>query len=1068
MTREFDSCQGITGLPRGAEERLRESEANFRTFFETMTDMIMVGTSTGSILYANPAVSRTLGYSAAELAGMHILDLHPPDVREEAHAILAAMLRRERESCPLPLARKDGRLVPVETRVWFGQWNGTECIFGICKNLSAVEEARQRFERLFRNSPVLMALSTLPDRKFFDVNDCFLKTLGYTRAEVVGRTSADLGLFVSAEQQAAAAERLLAEGRVVDLELQARAKDGTIRDGLFSGELISSQGREYLLTVMVDITDRKRAEEALAHERRRLDGIIRGTNAGTWEWNVQTGEVAFNERWAEIIGYTLDELSPTTIATWAALAHPDDLQQSNALLEQHFRGESDYYEFESRMRHKDGDWVWVLDRGKVASWTADGRPQMMLGTHQEITRRKRTEAELARLSVLQRELMCLATEFVNVPLERQDEAIERSLATMGQLIRADRAYLFSYDFHQRRMSNTHEWCAAGITAEKDNLQGIPLDAFPLWTDTHCRGELMSVPSVAALPADSPLRQALEPQGIQSLITLPLMQKSVCLGFVGFDAVREQRIWQESEVALLRVLAELYAHFEARRGWEREMRELQQRLTLARDAAQEAALAKSLFLANMSHEIRTPLNAILGYAQIMEHECRTCPNGNRLTAITRSGEHLLTLITDLLDQVRRDTGAVTLAPRVFDFPQTLEDVRLMFARRPGAAQVTLQASCGPDVPRCIWADEGKVRQVLVNLVGNALKFTSKGWVRMTASRVPGGTPEGILLAVDVEDTGCGIREDERDGIFELFAQTESGRKTGKGTGLGLPLSRRYARALGGDLVLVSHTGAGTCFRFTFVAQPARGKDAPAIRGRVERLASDQPAPHVLVVDDDPASRHMLATLLTSVGFATKMAASAPQALELLRSDVSYDVVLMDKRMPEMDGLEALGRIRDLPGGRDLAVLIVSASSLGDESDAALAAGADGYVAKPVRREQLLAEIGRIAGVRYEHEAGSSCGPEAAELAPLEPAEPARLSAEQCQVLDKALRRGDIRQLRDMVEMLAREQAGLAAQLRVLVEAFDYDGLRRLLDAATETAGQDSDLPAHHIARQEPQA
>jgi PAS domain S-box-containing protein len=246
-----------------AEAALRESEANFRTFFESMTDMIFVGTPEGRILFTNAAVTRTLGYPVETLLTMHVLDVHPADRRAEAGEIFGAMFRGERASCPLPLTRQDGSLVPVETRVWFGRWNGANCLFGISKNLTTEVEAQQRFERLFRNNPAWMALSSLPDRRFSDVNDAFLKTLGYTRSEVIGQSAKDLALFVLPEQQTAMVDTLEAQGRIADLEIQVRRKDGAVLDGLFSGEQIASQGRQYHLSVMIDITDRKRTERAL-------------------------------------------------------------------------------------------------------------------------------------------------------------------------------------------------------------------------------------------------------------------------------------------------------------------------------------------------------------------------------------------------------------------------------------------------------------------------------------------------------------------------------------------------------------------------------------------------------------------------------------------------------------------------------------------------------------------------------------------------------------------------------------------------------------------------------------
>lgn len=271
----------ITAQKR-AETALRESESNFRTFFESMTDMIVVGSSDGRMLFTNAAVTQTLGYSDEELAAMRVLDLHPGDKRREAEEIFAAMLRGERKSCPLPLARKDGSLVPAETRIWFGRWNGQDCIFGVSKNLTAEQEAQQRFERLFHNNPALMALSSLAERRFSDVNDALLNALGYSRGDVIGKTAEEISLFVSSDQQAIVADKLQREGRIMGFEMQVRRKDGEVLDGLFSGEVISSQGRQYLLTVMIDITERKKAENLLKFRESSLSSIIENQPGLVW------------------------------------------------------------------------------------------------------------------------------------------------------------------------------------------------------------------------------------------------------------------------------------------------------------------------------------------------------------------------------------------------------------------------------------------------------------------------------------------------------------------------------------------------------------------------------------------------------------------------------------------------------------------------------------------------------------------------------------------------------------------------------------------------------------------
>lgn len=252
-------------------------DENFRVLVETISDIIVIADPEGRLVYANPATTAILGFQPGELQGMAILDLHPEHLREEATRILMEMFTGTRTACPLPLQRKDGSLVPVETRIWKGSWNGAECLFGFCKDLSREQEALQKFDRIFRMNPALMAVNEVPGRTFHDVNDAFLRALGYTADEVVGRSAADLGLFVDQAAQDRISEQLRDHGSVRGVELQVRAKDGRLLDGLFSGDLIHSQGTVWFLTVMIDITERQRTvrelRTALA-EIRELRGIL--------------------------------------------------------------------------------------------------------------------------------------------------------------------------------------------------------------------------------------------------------------------------------------------------------------------------------------------------------------------------------------------------------------------------------------------------------------------------------------------------------------------------------------------------------------------------------------------------------------------------------------------------------------------------------------------------------------------------------------------------------------------------------------------------------------------------
>lgn len=389
-----------TVIERDLEWReLASSELNFRRLVETVDYIVLVADGSGKISFSNPAAARRLGYGTDELVGMELLSLHASESRAEAAALLESMSRGEADACPLPLLKKDGGLLPVETKVWRGYWDGAECLIGISEDRSAEQERLRLFGTLFSRNPVPMSLSEADSGRIVDVNDAFLVKTGYERTEILGRTSLELGLFAKPEERDWALRLLRREGWLDGVEVRIRRKDEGVVIGRFSGGIIEMHGRKLLLTVMVDVTEQSELRDRLESQRRTLRQIIDGTRLGTWEWNVKDGRTSFNERWAEIVGYSLAELEPTTIDTWARLLHPDDAAESERLLAEHFDGKSDYYEFEGRMRHKDGSYIWVLDRGKVTLRDEGGSPLMMFGTHQDITERRLMEERIRELSI---------------------------------------------------------------------------------------------------------------------------------------------------------------------------------------------------------------------------------------------------------------------------------------------------------------------------------------------------------------------------------------------------------------------------------------------------------------------------------------------------------------------------------------------------------------------------------------------------------------------------------------------------------------------------------------------
>ena len=307
---------------KGAEAALQASEANFRAFFNTVQDILLVATPEGNILFANDALERLLGYGPDEQQKMHVLDLHPPDRRLEAENIFGAMLRGELRYCPLPLMKKSGELLPVETRAWLGQWNGTDCVFGLVKDMSAASEAEQRFESIFQSNPSLMALSQL-DGKFTHVNETFLRKLGYAREEVLGKTSSELGLFPDPDRQVAAVAELTGRGRLIDFPLQVQRKDGGLLHGLFSGRAIRTAGQSFFLTVMADITEQIRAADALRESEARARALLDALPDMVFRFNREGVFIDYKADEADmfvvdgLIGSRIEDLFPSEFAAMA-------------------------------------------------------------------------------------------------------------------------------------------------------------------------------------------------------------------------------------------------------------------------------------------------------------------------------------------------------------------------------------------------------------------------------------------------------------------------------------------------------------------------------------------------------------------------------------------------------------------------------------------------------------------------------------------------------------------------------------------------------------------------------
>ncbi len=489
---------------------------------------------------------------------------------------------------------------------------------------------------------------------------------------------------------------------------------------------------------------------------------------------------------------------------------------------------------------------------------------------------------------------------------------------------------------------------------------------------------------------------------------------------------------------------------------------------ARDEAQKANQAKSVFLANMSHEIRTPMNAILGYSRLMQSDPTLSEDQKKsLRTINSSGEHLLNLINDILEMSKIEAGRIQINHNPFDLFAVIEDIRSLFKERIKSKGLGFNISYPTDMPRYILTDEAKLKQILINLLGNSVKFTAQGYITLTVSSID-ETSNELSLIFQVIDTGAGIAKDDHETIFQSFEQTDIGRSN-EGTGLGLAICRKYVELMGGDISVDSELGRGSIFTLMLPVVKVTKQEIPikAIKRRVIGIKSrgSKKNEHnhnidryrILVVDDKETNRDVLTRLLESVGISVKEAANGKEALDIFNS-WQPQMILMDIRMPVMDGVEATKIIKTSDRGDKTVVIVVSASAMEEQRIEVMASGADAFIRKPFQESEIFEAIGTYLGVEfiYESEPSQSSLSQIAQtssergLSEDETESVTSTIAKIKKIPDPLLKEmfnavegGYIEKLKSNIEIVSKIDITLAKELQELADNYEYEKLLELL-------------------------
>ncbi|MEG4274214.1 MULTISPECIES: GAF domain-containing protein [unclassified Microcoleus] len=811
---------------------------------------------------------------------------------------------------------------------------------------------------------------------------------------------------------------------VICLEHLGRTRNWTLDEQSFASYVAQ------IAALAMEARDRKQAELNLRSVTERLQYLLATTPAVIFSCQLGGNyDVTFvSDNIVSMIGYEAREFLEGSL-DWHSLVHPEDREIVDTSYAQILEKESISYEY--RERHKDGGYRWIYDEVKLVKNSA-GIPVECVGYGVDVTARK--QAELALQQQVKRErLVNSIQERIRSSLNLE-EVMTMAVEEIRQFLSTDRTVIYRFN---------PDW-SGFIAVESVSVGTMPILGIDIndpcfrerYVSVYEQGHIRAIDNIYTAGLSECHINLLSELEIKANLVVPLLQGEKLWGLLIAHHCRSQRYWNSSEIESLKhISVQLTIAIQQSTLFEQAKTEIADR-KLAETALQKAVVAadtanraKSEFLSSMSHELRTPLNAILGFSQVMVRDSSlNNQHQQHLEIINRAGEHLLSLINDILEMSKIEAGRSQLNESSFNLMRLLKTLEEMFRLKAKSKKLQLNLEVGDGVPQFVSGDEGKLRQILINLVGNAIKFTERGSVTLrvkkkveeslgaetpelfdTQAKLAGAAsehseslgvetaaiqkqpgwctgvnqseslaecdcvnandlhPELLHLEFEIEDTGPGIATEEINKLFEPFEQTKTGQKSQQGTGLGLPISRKFVLMMGGDITVSSTPGLGSKFAFDIGIRLA---DPTAIKmlkpqKKVISLAPNQPKYRILVVDDRADNCLVIERLLSPLGLLVRSARDGQEAIAVWE-DWQPHLIWMDMQMPVMDGYEATRQIKAHPLGKQTAIVALTASAFEEERQTILGAGCDDFMRKPFEAKILFAKMEELLGVRYIYE------------------------------------------------------------------------------------------------------
>ena len=950
MTGARKSAEKSDGLPSviflvrdiTQETNLRQELRHLGKIVEVMDNLVAITDADGRLTWVNAAFERHTGWSLKEIIGTDLASLVRCDASDPAVAVAVSEAIAARATYKGENVNKDrhGRKYWVDFNIWpyyeeNGDFKGYVSVETVVSRLKEQEAAMKDLadKAAAAQTRLENALMALPDGvvvldaddRVIAVNDAYHRTFPeIADIAVPGVSLTDLlragfrkRIFhndINSDDLEMALQR-----RLADYRQQEHVDEVQLPNGKWLRRISMRTSDGGCIAIGIDITATKKhlaALDAVNNDlilalqdrdaaRQRLIRILDGVDIGTWEWNTVTDCLKVGGRWGEIIGYDTRTIACLSSAEFRSFVHPDDLKIMDENRSDDLANASDVIEIEFRMRHRDGDWIWILSRSRVTERNVDGQAILLAGVHIDISDRKRLEQELLTSETYLSLIM--ETNVAAVAVLNDEGIISFANAEAERVLGLPRSDIIGRHFYDPI------W----------QLQGI--DGKPMPEE--------DMPFSRAISSTAPVRDLrfaiYRSDGKRRILSCNAAQLSVA----------------EGQVEVVTAFSDISDQVAATT-----------RLEEALSRAEDMSRAKSRFLANMSHEIRTPLNGVLGMAEVLE-TLVTEPNQKRMIeTIRKSGDTLLTVLNGILDMSKIEAGKMDLETVPFSPSEMARQLEAIYTIQAEEKGLSFEAFSTVGCDRMRLGDPHRINQVLSNLLNNAIKFTEHGNVQMKISCRPGKP-----LVAEISDTGIGMNQQQVARLFESFEQADGSttRRFG-GTGLGLAIVNQLIKLMGGEISVTTKEGVGTKIRVTL---PLIESDLAAAPGLIVR---DQPATvgplagvKLLYADDNHVNILVMREMLSRSGAVVSEVENGQQAVDAWAAaqhdGTPFSVLLLDITMPVRDGLGALAEIREIErknGWRHVPAIAVTANVLASQVADYIVAGFSTHLAKPFRRADLL--------------------------------------------------------------------------------------------------------------------